>query len=335
MVWTQPLQGDDAGGDDPRPADPFPEIDGASLEVRRLKRQMWCVARDRDITVLITGESGTGKERIARAIHRASPRARAPFIVIDCAGLSATLAEDTLFGHIRGAFTGAIDERPGPFERASGGTVLLDEIGDLPLELQMKLLRAIQSRTIQRLGARQETAFDVRIIAATNVNLAAARAGGRFRDDLYYRLNVYEISVPSLRRRGARDVRALVTTILQHFADRRRIAPPLIDPMAMDHLLRYAWPGNVRELENTLECMLVAAGGARLLSASHLPGRLRVGECLATPPRAVEPSAARIREGLERNAFKVGRTAVDLGLSRHQLRRLVKRHGIGRSENPL
>lgn len=333
MIEAQRRQREDSGRDDPRPAEAFPEIDGASLEVRRLKRQMWCVARDRDVTVLLTGESGTGKERVARAIQRASPRANAPFVVVDCAGLSATLAEDTLFGHIRGAFTGAIDERLGPFERANGGTVLLDEIGDLPLELQMKLLRAIQSRTIQRLGARQELAFDVRIIAATNVDLNAARAAGRFRDDLYYRLNVFEISVPPLRRRGAVDVRALVTTILQHFADRRRIAPPLIDAGTMERLLSYAWPGNVRELENTIERMLVAAAGARMLSTYHLPDYVRAGGRPAAAVSAAHQSSERIREILERNGFKVGQTALDLGLSRHQLYRLVKRHGIRRHES--
>src|SRR5258707_3672759 len=169
-------------------AETFPEIDGTSAGIRALKGDMLCVARDPDVTVLIFGESGTGKERIAQAIHRASPRAGAPFVIVDCAGLSTTLAEDTLFGHVRGAFTGAIDERAGPFERADGGTVLLDEIGDLALELQMKLLRAVQSRTIQRLGARQDTAFDVPIIPATNLDLAAAVARGRFRQALYFRL---------------------------------------------------------------------------------------------------------------------------------------------------
>jgi two-component system, NtrC family, response regulator HydG len=333
MDRARRLQVARSGPQDEGPADEFPEIDGTSVEVRRLKRQMWCVARDPDVTVLLAGESGTGKERIARAIHRASPRAGAPFVVIDCAGLSATLAEDTLFGHVRGAFTGAIDERPGPFERASGGTILLDEIGDLPPELQMKLLRAIQSRTIQRLGARQETAFDVRIIAATNVDLAAARTKGRFREDLYYRLRVYEITVPPLRRRSAADIRTLVTTILQRFAHRRRIAAPVIDPTAMDLLLRYTWPGNVRELENTLERMLVAAAGGQLLSVSHLPDHLGAIGPLSAAPRAIGLSAIRIREALERNAFKLGRTAVDLGLSRHQLYRLVKRHGIRRGDD--
>ncbi len=182
---------------EPAADDPFPEIDGASTEIRTLKQHMLSVARDPDVTVLILGESGTGKERVARAIHRVSPRSHAPFVVVDCASLSSTLVEDELFGHVRGAFTGAIRDQPGPFERARGGTVLLDEVGDLTPDLQMKLLRALQARTVQRLGGGSETTFDVRVIASTNVDLAVARARGRFREDLYYRLNVYGVTVPT------------------------------------------------------------------------------------------------------------------------------------------
>ncbi len=314
---------------DPGVVDLFPEIDGASPEVRALKRDMACVARDPDVTALVVGESGTGKELVARAIHRASPRGDAPFVVIDCAGLSPTLAEDALFGHVRGAFTGAIDERPGPFERAHGGTVLLDEIGDLPLDLQMKLLRAVQSRTIQRLGGRQETSFDVRIIAATNVDLATATARGRFREDLYYRLKVYEIRVPPLRRRGVADIRGLASVILSRLAERRRRVAPAIDPQVLDSLVRHSWPGNVRELENILECMLVAAGGEPLLSVRHLPdGGRGLGSAVAASLSSTPPSPDRVREMLHRNDFSYGRTAAALGLSRHQLYRLVKRYDI-------
>jgi two-component system, NtrC family, response regulator HydG len=307
--------------------DDFPEIDGSSVAVRALKREMRLVARDPDVTALIVGESGTGKERVAQAIHRASARAAAPFVVIDCAGLAATLAEDTLFGHVRGAFTGAIAERAGPFERADGGTVLLDEIGDLPLDLQMKLLRAIQSRAVQRLGARQDTPFDVRVIAATNVDLEAAVARGRFREDLYYRLKVFEIRVPPLRRRGAEDIRALAASILHRLAQRRRREPPAIDPEALERLVTSPWPGNVRELENVLERMLVAAAGEPVLRVVHLPGGRGVGS--QPVPLRAEPSAAvRILDALQRNGFRYGRTAADLGLSRHQLYRLVRQHGI-------
>lgn len=314
--------------DEPGTDEEFPEIDGTSRAVARLKHHMGCVACDRDVTVLLAGESGTGKERVARAIHRASPRAGGPFVVIDCAGLAPTLAEDALFGHLRGAFTGATEDRPGPFERADGGTVLLDEVGDLPLELQMKLLRAIQSRRVQRLGSTREVAFDARLVAATNVDLAAAVSRGRFRADLYYRLRVYEVRVPPLRERGAADVAALVGAVLDRLAARRGREAPRVEPAAMERLVGHVWPGNVRELENTVERMLVAARGDRVLSVRHLPDALRVGRAIEC--RAVEgpPAADRILEALARNAFRPGRTAADLGLSRHQLHRLVKRHGI-------
>ena len=312
----------------------FPEIDGSSPAIQTLKRHMLHVARDRFVTTLVVGESGTGKERIARAIHDASPRRHAPFVVVDCAGLSATLAEDALFGHVRGAFTGAIDERAGPFERADGGTVLLDEIGDLPADLQMKLLRALQSRTVQRLGGRQEIAFDVRIIAATHVDLAAARARGRFREDLYYRLRVYEIRVPPLRRRGAADVRALAAAIVARLAERRGWRAPPIDPEAVDALVGHAWPGNVRELENVLERMLVAAGGDAL-GLRHLPDDFR-GEGFARTetPRPAVPDKARLFEALAATGFRFGRTAATLGLSRHQMYRLVRRYGIRPPADP-
>jgi transcriptional regulator with PAS, ATPase and Fis domain len=312
--------------------DLFPEVDGGSHEIRRLKHHMLRIARDADVTVLILGESGTGKERVARAIHRASPRCRAPFVVVNCAGLSPTLIEDELFGHVRGAFTGAVDEQPGPFERADGGTVFLDEIGDLTPDLQMKLLRALQQRTVQRLGGRHETAFDVRVIAATNVDLALARARGRFREDLYYRLRVYEVRVPPLRRRGAEDIRALASAILGRFAERRRRPPPTLDPKALEFLIHHLWPGNVRELENTLECMIVAAGGDSVLTPHHLPdgfgGFVASAASGAPGRRETPPSAAEIVSALERNGAKRGRTAADLGLSRHQLYRLLKRYGV-------
>jgi transcriptional regulator with GAF, ATPase, and Fis domain len=308
-------------------ADSFPDIDGSSAAIRLLKHDMRCVARDPDVTVLIVGESGTGKERVARAIHRASPRAHAPFVVIDCSGLSATLAEDALFGHVRGAFTGAIEERPGPFERADGGTVLLDEIGDLPVDLQMKLLRALQERRVQRLGARQETTFDVRVMSATHVDLAAAVARGRFRQDLYYRLAVYAIAVPPLRRRGAGDIRELVAAILRRLALRRRRGTPAIDPEVLDWLIEQPWPGNVRELENVLERMLVAAAAEPVLQTRHLPRRSGAGSA-AVERRHDPPAADMILEALRRNGIRYGRTAADLGLSRHQLYRLVRRYDI-------
>jgi transcriptional regulator with GAF, ATPase, and Fis domain len=248
-------------------------------------------------------------------------------VVVDCAALPATLAEDALFGHVRGAFTGASEDRAGPFERAHGGTIFLDEIGDLLPELQMKLLRALQSRAVLRLGSTREVAVDVRVIAATHVDLARARERGAFREDLFYRLSVFELEVPALRDRGSADVRVLITTIIQRLAARRGIAVPAIDAAAMDLLLDHSWPGNVRELENTLERMLVAASGAGMLSRRHLPDGFaarRGRRVLTTAP----PDRERIREVLERSGFRPGLAAADLGLSRHQLYRLAKRHGI-------
>jgi Nif-specific regulatory protein len=308
----------------------FPEIDGSSPAVLALKRDMRAVARDPHVTVLIAGECGTGKERIAEAIHRASPRARSPFVIIDCAGLSPTLAEDALFGHVRGAFTGAVDDRAGPFERADGGTVLLDEIGDLPLDVQMKLLRALQARTVQRLGGLQARPFDARIIAATHVDLAAAVARGRFRDDLYYRLKVYEIGVPPLRCRGADDVRALAAAIVRRLAERRAVPVPAIDAAALEVLAGHNWPGNVRELENVLERAFVAAAGELVLRTVHLPRHVRSIVASSAAARR-PPSAEELAETLRRHEFKYARTARELGLSRHQVYRLAKRFGVHRS----
>jgi transcriptional regulator with PAS, ATPase and Fis domain len=317
------------------PAVSFAEIDGSSAPIRALRHDMIAVARDPDVTAVITGESGTGKERVAHAIHRASRRAHAPFVIVDCAGLSPTLAEDTLFGHVRGAFTGAIEERAGPFERADGGTILLDEIGDLPLDLQTKLLRALQSRTVQRLGARHETAFDVRVLAATHVDLAAAVAARRFREDLYYRLNVYQIVVPPLRARGDGDVRELAGAILRRLASRRGAPVPAIDAALMQWLAVHRWPGNVRELENVLERMMVAAGDAPLLTVGHLPRQPTYAASASAPRPATLPPADAVRDALRDHGFSAGRAAAALGLSRHQLYRLVRRYGVRAADGDL
>lgn len=309
-------------------ADPFVEIDGTSPAVRHLKQQMEIVARDPDVTVLLTGESGTGKERVARAIHDGSPRARAPFVVIDCAGISPSLAEDALFGHLRGAFTGALEDRAGPFERAAGGTVLLDEIGELSPDLQMKLLRAIQSRTVLRLGATRETPFDARIFAATNVDLEAAVGKGRFREDLFYRLDVYRIRLPALRDRGGDDLATLIETILERLCTRRKIRPRSIEANALALLREHRWPGNVRELENVVERMLVASGGRGPLASEHLPSGFCAAVRQPPDPACVPQSADELRHALARHGFRSGRTAAALGLSRHQLYRLARRHGV-------
>jgi transcriptional regulator with PAS, ATPase and Fis domain len=314
-------------------SDPFPELDGSSAELRQLKEHMWKVARDREVTVLIFGESGTGKERIARAIHRASPRHGAPFVVVNCAGITPSLVEDELFGHVRGAFTGAIHDQPGPFERATGGTVFLDEVGELSPEIQVKLLRALQERTVQRLGARHDTAFDVRVIAATHVDLTAAKDRGRFRDDLYYRLKAYELRVPSLRRRGLADLRSLSASIIRRLCARRQRLPVALGDEVLMLFARHRWPGNVRELENTLERMIVAAADDPVLLPSHLPDGF--GALVGTSEDAGSrrrPTVDEARAALEGHGFNRRRAAAELGLSRHQLYRLLRYSG---SRSPL
>jgi transcriptional regulator with PAS, ATPase and Fis domain len=310
--------------------DSFPELDGSSDVMQRLKHDMACVAADRDITVLVLGESGTGKERVARAIHRASVRSRSPFVVVNCAGLASTLIDDELFGHVRGAFTGAVDDRPGPFERANGGTVFLDEIGDLTLDLQMKLLRVLQERTVQRLGSRTETTVDVRVIAATNVDLAAAIAGGRFREDLFYRLNVFAMVVPPLRARGAADIAALADVILERFAVRRRCWPVRFDDLLRSLLVMHVWPGNVRELENLVERVLVSACGTRVLTRAHVPPgfppKPMAGTSRPPAPHRV-PDSTELRAALDEHGANRTRAAAALGISRHQLYRALRRGG--------
>jgi two-component system, NtrC family, response regulator HydG len=320
-------------------SDPFPDVEGGSAEINALKQHMLRVAHDPHVTVLILGESGTGKERVAWAIHRASKRASAPFVVVNCAGLSPTLVEDELFGHMRGAYTGAVEDRPGPFERANGGTVFLDEVGELTSDLQMKLLRALQQRTVQRLGGRHETPFDVRVIAATNADLTLATMRGRFRQDLYYRLKVYELRLPPLRRRGAVNLRRLVDSILAQLSARRQRRRATVDRSVWELFVAYSWPGNVRELENTLERMIVAAGDDLLLTREHLPDdfgaimrrssvRGRESPAKVIDFRRALPSQLEVVAAFERNGFACGATAMDLGLSRHQLYRLFKRHGL-------
>jgi formate hydrogenlyase transcriptional activator len=213
-----------------------------------------------DSTVLITGETGTGKELVARAIHKRSRRARQPFIGVNCAALPASLIESELFGHEKGAFTGAQLRRLGRFELADGGTLFLDEVGELPLETQVTLLRVLQERTIERLGGGQPIRVDVRLLAATNRDLQQAVAAGSFRQDLYYRLNVFPIEVPPLRER-----REDIPPLTRHFID--RYAPTLgkkisrIDPATMDLFQTYRWSGNVRELQNVVERSLILCDG--------------------------------------------------------------------------
>src|SRR5690606_38750480 len=219
-------------------------------------------------TVLVTGESGTGKEAVARAIHRSSPRADHPFVAINCGAIPENLLESELFGHEKGAFTGAERAREGIFAEADGGTLFLDEIGELPQSLQVKLLRALQERRVRPVGGSREREVDVRLVAATARDLVEDVATHRFREDLYYRVNVVHLHLPPLRSRRE-DIPLLANPFLQRHAERLGIAAEPLEPEVPSLLVRYAWPGNVRELENVLERALVLSGGK--IAPEHLP----------------------------------------------------------------
>jgi two-component system nitrogen regulation response regulator GlnG len=218
----------------------------------------------RDVSVLVTGESGTGKELVARAIHAASPRAAAPFVAVNTAAIPRDLLESELFGHERGAFTGAVESRVGRFREASGGTLFLDEIGDMPVDLQAKLLRVLQSSEVTPVGGRRPERVDVRIIAATHRDLDAAVAAGTFREDLLYRLRVVPLQIPPLRERPE-DVPILAEHFLLRYAEELGSGPRMLAPATLERLTRHAWPGNVRELENAIKRALVLATGEVLL----------------------------------------------------------------------
>jgi transcriptional regulator with PAS, ATPase and Fis domain len=226
-----------------------------------------------DSTVLITGESGTGKERVARFIHDESTRALGPFIAVNCGAITETLLESELFGHARGAFTGAAHDRPGLFEAAQKGTLLLDEIGEVSPGMQVKLLRALQEREVRRVGENKVRPVDVRVLAATNRDLAQAVVSGTFRQDLYYRLRVVELHVPALRERKD-DILPLARVLLADSALRMKRKLAGLTPAAAQQLLRYEWPGNVRELENTMERAVALAPGARV-EVEDLPDEIR------------------------------------------------------------
>ena len=232
-------------------------------------------------TALIVGESGVGKERLARVIHDASPRAAGPLVAINCAALPATLLESELFGHARGAFTGASQERPGLFESASGGTLFLDEIGEIPLDMQAKLLRALQEREVRRVGENRVRPIDVRLIAATNRDLGEAVAAKLFREDLYYRIRVVELRVPPLRERRE-DIMTLARLFVAQAAKRSKCPVKGLTPRAADQLLRHPWPGNVRELENAIERAVVLAEGDRV-DVEDLPEEIRDARGVVAP----------------------------------------------------
>ncbi|HVT74333.1 MAG TPA: sigma-54 dependent transcriptional regulator [Lacunisphaera sp.] len=281
-------------------------------------------------TVLIEGETGTGKELIAQAIHQASPRAQAPFVPVHCAALPPTLLESELFGHERGAFTGATERREGRFEAADGGTVFLDEVGEIGPEIQVKLLRFIETRSFERIGSTKPLQVDVRLVAATNRNLEQMVKEGKFREDLFFRLNVVRIVTPPLRERPD-DIPLLLDHFINVFAKENAYEPVAIEPGAMKHLQAYPWPGNIRELRNFAENAVVLRRGGKVTEFDLEP-RFR-GEAppppmmtTATPanPYSVEDNEKRLlREALMKSRGNRTRAAKLLGISRRTLHRKI------------
>jgi two-component system NtrC family response regulator len=286
-----------------------------------------------DATVLVRGESGTGKELIARAIHFNSRRAAGPLVTLNCAALPEQLLESELFGHEKGAFTGAVAQRKGRFELADGGSIFLDEIGDLTPALQVKLLRVLQERQFERLGGTRTLTVDVRILAATHRNLEQAMRDGTFREDLYYRLNVVVIQIPPLRERRE-DIAALLDHFLLRFAAKNRREVTGITAAARDALLRYDYPGNVRELENVVERAVLLCRG-RVIDLEDLPVVLRPderGTAEAEPrslPALVESIERQaIRAALERHGGIQTQAAEELGISERVLRYKLRKYGL-------
>ena len=285
--------------------------------------------------VLIQGESGTGKELIARHIHFSGPRAKKPFVVVNCAAIPDNLVESELFGHEKGAFTGAESSRPGKFEMAHGGTLFLDEIGDMRLESQAKLLRVLQDGVIERVGGSKTRNVDVRVVVATNRDLKQCVKDGAFREDLYYRLEVLAINLPPLRER-MEDLPYLVSHFKEKVAGKLGIEAPVIGPDVMDALRRYRWPGNVRELENTLEQAFILARGPEL-TQDDLPEKLRMREPqsgdIVLPPGGLvleDLEQELIRQALERSGGRIKEAAELLGLTYKTLQYRLKKHDIER-----
>ncbi|MEW6272388.1 MAG: sigma 54-interacting transcriptional regulator [Thermodesulfobacteriota bacterium] len=245
------------------PEDTFEHIIGRSPALRHALGQVALVAPT-DATVLVLGETGTGKELIARGIHDRSPRRARPFVKLNCAAMPSGLLESELFGHERGAFTGAVARRPGRFELANGGTLFLDEVGDMPLDVQAKVLRVLQEQEFERLGATRTTKVDVRLVAATNRDLHEMMRTGSFRADLYYRLNVFPIDLPPLRHRPE-DIEPLVRHFVARFASRMQRCIETIPADTLAALRRHPWPGNVRELENLVERSVILSSGTSLV----------------------------------------------------------------------
>ncbi len=314
-------------------------IIGRSQSMKKLMDMMSMVAPS-EATVLITGESGTGKELIARSLHFNSPRKEKPLVVVNCASITETLLESELFGHEKGAFTGADKRREGRFMQANHGTIFLDEIGETSPTMQAKLLRVLQEKEVQRVGSEETIKVDVRIVAATNRNLEADVANGRFREDLFYRLNVMNLNVPPLKERQE-DIPLFAQHFLNKFADKNRKTVKGFVPLAVDMLLNYDWPGNVRELENAIERAVILLTGEHI-TEKQLP--LNITKKYPDPDLSTSPIAAapvmdgtRSMEEIEKEAILAtlkasggnkSETARRLGITRKTLHNKLKNYGL-------
>ena len=309
---------------------------GGAPPVRRVRAMIEKV-RDTDAPVFLAGESGTGKELAARTIHETGRRRAGPFVAVNCAAIPEALLESELFGHARGSFTGAVRDKPGLLEEASRGTFFLDEIGDLPLALQSKLLRVLEERTIRRVGETRPRAVDVRFVSATNKDLEREVERGRFRQDLYYRLKIIAIELPPLRERPE-DALLLLNHFLDEFARSMGRPRPFVSPVALEMLLRYPWPGNVRELQNEVQRCLVMADGGPLILEEYLSPKINpAGETYTRATHRFAEARADferrfLREALVRCRHHRTRTAAEVGLTRQGLFKLLKKYGIGTKE---
>ncbi len=297
-------------------------------ESASMKRALTLAAQvaEQSTTVLLTGESGTGKEVIARFIHRRSPRSEEPFVAVNCAALSETLLESEMFGHEKGAFTGALQSRRGRFELAHGGTLFLDEVAETTVNLQAKLLRVLQEQQFERLGGTRTILVDVRVIAATNKDLAQAMAEKSFREDLYYRLNVFPIALPPLRERRE-DILPLAEFLCRRIAVRMGRRCGSLSPGIQQMLYRYNWPGNVRELENALERALIVSR-ADAIQPEHLSLKMDTKASSSGAATLAEIEKAAILEALARNRGERRCTAEQLGVSLRTLQYRLKEYGI-------
>jgi DNA-binding NtrC family response regulator len=302
----------------------FGELTGQSEEMRAVYQIIEAVAPS-SASVLIFGESGTGKELVARALHAKSERSKGPFFALNCAALPKDILENELFGHEKGAFTGSTNEKPGAFEMADGGTIFLDEVAEMPPDIQVKLLRAIESRTIRRLGGKKEIEVDIRILAATNRDVQKALADNDLREDLYYRLAVVELFLPPLRERVG-DIKLLANEFLARFAEQNGKPMTGFDEAAWEWILSHNWPGNVRELKNAVERAVIMTRGDKIKAADIMPRHLRRGQdasaAISVPPGA---TLADTRRQLVLRAFAstngdYARTATIVGMSANDVR---------------